>query len=331
MAILDPNFPCFTQPAWLRHPPHQWQAGTLDRVGLHEAAARLLSADGFDSACQGFAENTLATYDANQQALNKIMREAPRFALMAFVMYLHHYRGRGEPGVTYTRVKELFALGSKSGVLATPTRIKAMFGLAKMAGQLRPARAAAADKRMRVLEPSEKFIEPAQVWLRGCLEAVARVAPLLHPPAELIAKPGFLGEVMSYNVYAYMHDGFILYEELPQIKRMMSRENGYLTLMEILRSLRRVDDAWMACAPSAALARRFAMARGTTRNLLAYGAQQGWLITTARGGHALTLSDAFADVCRRWVALEIVWTAGFANAAVRHLDCVPQPEQLPHP
>lgn len=325
MAILDPNFACFTQPAhtqsaWLHHPPHQWQAGTLDRAALHDAAERLLSADGFEAACKGFAENTLATYGENQQALNKIMREAPRFALMAFVMYLHHHRGRGEPGVTYTRVKEIFALGSRSGVLATPTRIKAMFGLAKMAGQLRPAVPAAADKRMRVLEPTGKFIEPAQVWLRGCLEAVARAAPLIQSPAELIATPGFLGEVMSYNVYAYMHDGFILYEELPAIKLMMSRENGYLTLMEMLRSLRCVDGVWQAHAPSVALARRFAMARGTIRNLLEYCEQQGWLRVAARGGHALTLSEEFATVCRRWVALEIAWTAGFANAAAVRLN-----------
>jgi hypothetical protein len=320
MAILDPNFSGFAQPSWLRHLPHQWQPCTLDRARLHGEAGRLLSTDGFEAACKGFAENTLATYDKSQQALNKIMREAPRFALMAFVMYLHHHRGRGEPGVTYTRVKEIFALGSRSGVLATPTRIKAMFGLAKMAGQLRPAVAAAADKRVRVLEPTEKFIQPAEVWLRGCLEAVARAAPLIQSPAELIAKPGFLGEVMSYNVHAYMHDGFILYEELPPIQLMMSRENGYLTLMEILRSMRLVNGVWLARAPSVALAKRFAMARGTIRNLLAYGEHQGWLRAVSRGGHALTLSDEFANVCRRWVALEIVWTAGFANAAALRLD-----------
>lgn len=320
MAILGPNSARYAQPAWLRHLPHQWQAGTLDRAKLHGDAGRLLCAAGFDAACRGFAENTLATYDKNQQALNKIMREAPRFALMAFVMYLHHHRGRGEPGVTYTRVKEIFALGSRSGVLATPTRIKAMFGLAKMAGQLRPAVPAATDKRMRVLEPTEKFIAPAQVWLRGCLEAVARAAPLVQSPAELIATPGFLGEVMSYNVYAYMHDGFILYEELPPIKLIMSRENGYLTLMEMVRSLRFVDGAWQAHAPSVALAKRFAMARGTIRNLLAYCEQQGWLRAAARGGHALTLSEEFATVCRSWVALEIVWTAGFANAAAVRLN-----------
>jgi len=95
----------------------------------------------------------------------------------------------------------------------------------------------------------------------------------------------------------------------------MFRENGYLTLMEILRTMRFADGGYIAQAPSVQLAKKFSMSRSTVRRLLAECEELGWLSISERGGHTLLLTDNFATQCRRWVALEIVWMAGLANAA----------------
>jgi hypothetical protein len=291
----------------------------LDRPALYAHVDHALTLPGFHDACRGFAENMLAAYSSNW-LLNKIAREVPRFALMAFVMYLHHRRGLDGPGVTYTRIQELYARGSVVGILASPTRVKAMLGLAVAVGQLR--RVEAPDRRVKLLEPTEKMIAPTLHWLESYLDAVGRATPLAKSPQALVAMPDLLGELMTYCVHAYVHDRFGLSEPFPAVHYFLSRENGYVTLMEITRTLRFEQGEWRAQAPSMALSKKFSMARATVRNLLANAEQQGWLIGNARGGHQLILSADFATVCYRWVALEITWMAGLANAAAVRLDGV---------
>jgi len=317
MANLTPNVQHYAQPQWLHHPPHQWEAGTLNRQALYAFVDQSLLAPGAHGACRGFAENMLAAYESNW-LLNKITREIPRFALMGFVMYLHHRRGLDEPGVTYTRIQELYARGSNAGILASPTRVKAMLGLAVVAGQLR--RVESSDRRVKLLEPTEKLITPALHWLESYLNAVGRAVPLIKSPQELVAMPDILGELMTYIVHAYVHDCFGLSEAFPSVHYFLLRENGYLTLMEIIRTLHFEKGEWCAQAPSVILSKRFSMARGTVRNLLAKSEEQGWLIVGTRGGYQLIVSDAFATLCYRWVTLELVWMGGLINAAAVKLD-----------
>ncbi|MFZ2450025.1 MAG: hypothetical protein WAW36_05855 [Methylovulum miyakonense] len=316
MANLNPNLKYHSQPKWLNSPAHEWKTGTLDRQVLYECADLLQLTPNFHDACRGFAENMLDAYASNW-LLNKIAREIPRFALMGFVMYLHHRRGLDGPGVTYTRIQELYALGSNQGILASPTRVKAMLGLAVVAGQLR--RVESSDRRVKLLEPTEKMIGPALHWLESYLDAVGRAVPLIKSPQELAATPEILGELMTYIVYAYRHDRFGLSEAFPAIDYFLLRENGYVTLMEITRSMRFEQGEWYAQAPSVILSKNFSMARGTVRNLLAYSEKQGWLTNCARGGHKITLSSDFATSCQRWVSLEMVWMGGLINAAAVNL------------
>lgn len=312
MAILTPNLQHYAQPHWLHTQPDQWRPGTLNRQALYDHADQSLLTPGFHDACRGFAENMLASYESNW-LLNRIVREIPRFALMGFVMYLHHRRGIDEPGVTYTRIQDLYAMGSNAGILASPTRVKAMLSFAVMAGQLR--RVESPDKRVKLLEPTEKMLAPSLHWLESYLEAVGRAVPLIKSPQALAATPGMLGELMTFHVHAYMHDRFGLSEAFPAVDYFLHRENGYMTLMEIIRTLRFEEGEWRAQAPSVILSKKFSMARGTVRNLLASAEERGWLISSTRGGHKLIIADAFASLCYRWVSLEMVWMGGLANAA----------------
>jgi hypothetical protein len=324
VADAPPSASTWVRPAWLRHPAAQWQRGTLDRDALAAAVERRRASATFAGAPAQFAATMVDTFESSW-ALNRLMREAPRLALIGFILYLHHRRGHDEAGVTFSRIRELFAMGSDAGVLATPTRIKAMLGLAQMAGHLRRVPQTGADRRRKVLEPTDRLFEPALRWKRHYFGVVGRFAPLLAPPERVPPDPLFLCQYMTFAVSGYIHDGFTLYERSAPMRHFLSRENGYLVAMEITRTMTRDphSGAWRAAAPSVTLARRFAVARGTVRNILAHAQREGWLEVRERGGHEVVLDPAFAEELQRWVALEIEWSSTLANEAATALGRVP--------
>jgi hypothetical protein len=108
-------------------------------------------------------------------------------------------------------------------------------------------------------------------------------------------------------------------EAYPELYFFLDRENGYMTLLEIIRTLRFESGEWRAQAPSVILSKKFSMARATVRNLLSHSESQGLLSRNVRGDQALTLSNAFAETLYRWVVLELTWMAGMINAAAVRL------------
>jgi hypothetical protein len=315
------------RPDWLAHMPHHWQRGTLNRQALIHAAVNLQNSSSFDALMRSFATDVQAAYQSSW-AINRVMREHARFAMMCMVMHLHHNAGKeGLPhvkGVTYSGISELFATGvhTQAGVLASPTRIKAMLGIARLSGLLVPSHHVA-DKRMKVLMPTPKMLEPGLAWMHGALRALES-AGLLHASAQdMVSQPGMLGEVLSYNVLAYVHDHFTLHEIFSPMRRFMARDNGYVTLLQIIRTLQLQDGRWLASAAPQELSERFQASRSTVRNVLAMAQREGWIAQMERGGHALQLSESFALQCRAWVAHEVVWMAGLSNAAWQRFQNTP--------
>jgi hypothetical protein len=312
------------RPDWLAHMPHHWQRGTLNRQALIHAAANLQNSSSFDALMHSFATQVQAAYQSSW-AINRVMREHARFAMMCMVMYLHHNAGKeGLPhvkGITYSGIRELFAAGvhTQAGVLASPTRIKAMLGIARLSGLLVPSQHVA-DKRMKVLMPTPKMLEPGLAWMHGALRALES-AGLLHASAQdMVSQPGMLGEVLSYNVLAYQHDHFTLHEIFEPMRHFMAKDNGYVTMLEIIAHLHQSDGKWWSSASPAALASRFKASRSTVRNALLMAQREGWIAQMERGGHALQLSESFAQQCRAWVAHEAVWMAGLSSAAWQRLQ-----------
>jgi hypothetical protein len=326
---------------WLMHPPHLWRKGTVDRAALLLAADQLRAHPGFEKAYQQYAEQIQKTIVTNW-ALNRVMHEMGRCAVTAFALYLHHSRQTGmwgEVGVTYSRVIELFAAGAltQEGSLASPSRIKALLGIAEMAGQLEryvpepsapssanedgiPAKNDSRDRRLRLLRPTKALTEPSLLWLHSFLQCIEPVTPLAMSPESMVSLPGFLGEVMSYHVLAYVHDQCTPREDFDRVHQFIQRNGSYLTLHEIMRNLRRQNDVWISSAHPLELSKRLGISRNTIRNLLIESEQKGWLRIVDRGAHHIELSDAFADQCERWLACEIVWMAGLANAAALRLQ-----------
>jgi hypothetical protein len=304
-------------PAWLRHAPDDWRDNTLDRDGLHRAVAKLRCHPNFSQAMRQYAAHTLSSFQSNW-ALNRLMKEQGRYAFLVFVLYLHHARdgANTNSGVTYTSLCELFAQNTAYGPLASPTRIKLMISLGRIRGQL--VLLPSADQRLRVLQPTKKMIEPTAEWLRGFLEAAAMVKALPPFPQDYEGRAHLLGAVMSYTVFAYQRSQFIMYEPCPEVREFTKRDNGYLVLMMMIERMQypaAPGGDIQTAVPTLEFAKRYAVSRGTVRNVLGFAEQQGWIKQTKRGGHEIIVSPAFAETCERWVALELEWMGEMASAA----------------
>jgi hypothetical protein len=327
--------------AWLTREPHLWQPGTVDRAALLLAADLLRAHADFVKAYGQYTEQIQKVIVTNW-ALSRVMHEMGRCGITAFTLYLHHSRETGmwgEVGVTYARVIELFAAGAltKEGALASPSRIKAMLGIAEIAGHLErytPALLAKSqdaiaeqndrqdrfDRRLRLLRPTAELTEPSLLWLHSFLQCIEPMTPLVMSPKIMVKLPGFLGEVMSYHVLAYVHDQCTPREDFECVHQFIQRNGSFLTLLEIMRNLRRENGIWISSAHPYALAKRLGISRNTIRNLLVESEQKGWLRIIDRGAHHIELSDSFANECERWLACEMVWMAGLANAAALRLQ-----------
>lgn len=318
---------------WLVRAPHLWQKGTVNRAALHLAVNQLLARPDFAQTYQHYAAHTQKTIVTNW-ALNRVMHELGRCAVTAFTLYLDHSRQTGmwgEVGATYARVTELFAAGAltKEGALASPTRIKALLGMAEAAGHLeRYLPIEQVDRRMKLLRPTASLTQPSLLWLRSVLQCIEPVMPLVMSPQAMVNLPGFLGEVMSYHVLAYVHDQYTPREDFDWVQQFIHRNGSYLTLLEIMANLRCQNGVWLSSAAPTALVKRLSTSRSTIRNLLVESEQNGWLRIVDRGAHNIELSAAFAAHCERWLACEMVWMAGVANAAALRLTS-PAPAPLP--
>jgi hypothetical protein len=321
--------------AWLEREPHLWRKGTVSRVALACEADQLRAHPDFAKTYRHYAAQTQKTI-VNNWALNRVMCELGRCALTAFTLYLHHSKQTGmwgEVGVTYARITELFAAGAltKEGALASPSRIKALLGMAEIAGHIEryvPSLPVAShniytskvDRRMKLLRPTAELTQPSLLWLRSFLQCIEPVTPLVMSPDAMVSLPNFLGEVMSYHVLSYVHDQYTPREEFDSVQQFIQRSGSYLTLLEIMSNLRRENGVWVSSAAPVALAKRLNISRNTIRNLLVESEQKGWMRIIDRGAHHIELSDAFADECERWLACEMVWMAGVANAAALRLQ-----------
>jgi len=143
--------------------------------------------------------------------------------------------------------------------------------------------------------------------------------PLPAPPMAMVARPGLVGEVFSYRTAALGEDRFVLWELAPEMRWVLPHDQGYRTFLHLLRVSRLQGDG-TALVPLTAteLAARAGAARGTVRQLLDHATAQGWFEAEAPPRH-WRLSAKAVRASHHWVALELLWMQGLANAAWQRL------------
>lgn len=302
-------------PSWIKPLVMGWQPGTLNRDGLYLSAKTLHQHPSFLDASKKFASNMLEAFEKHPP-LNRLLRNEGQLAFAAFILMLHHSRDPEDPssGATYSRMVEMFGLLG----IGSPTLIKAIIALARLRGHVHYV--ATADRRLKVLEPTDRLIHVLRVWFCANLNAIESIEPLPMPSEEIALIPGLMEQTFTYSVQAYIHDRFILSENFPPVRAFMQRTHGYLVLMALIHSkyLGR-DGQWYASVPVGDLANRLMLSRGSVRNFLNMAKSEGWLSQVGKGGHDVLLSNDFATMCDDWMSLEFAWMAGLAPMAFSRL------------
>lgn len=297
-------------PAWLNAHPRNWQAGTLDRDGLHAAALALTNHPQFDQVRVEFITQFLHSFDGHA-VMRRVTRGIPLYFLVIFSFYLHHNKDPAAPGsgVTLTALQELFARGSaglgSKVIFASPTKVKDMLAHSRLQGLFRDS-AHSVDKRIRLLEPTALLTDAFADWILGYLRGSAL---LLTPPVSLLPhslSPALTHTLFSYRVRAYMQDGFTTTERFATVRQFMTREHGYSVFLRLMQTVRLEGGQYVATAPTSELATYRSIARATVRNTLAEAQAAGHL-QTERGGNRVVLTQAFYDMAQHWFAVEMLW------------------------
>lgn len=314
------------QPRWLKHPPHRWQPGTLDRAALDAAATALAQGPGFDALARRFAERWLGTLDAHPE-LRAVFRNSARYLLLVQCVVLHHRRDAADPrsGPTPTALLDFYAHTLRGKLAVSRSQVQAMVAHARLLALLQAAETAA-DRRLQPLRPTPKLQRILQDWVAGFLQA-AWGEPALRlpaPPQAMAAQPGLVGEMFSYRMAALREDRFVLWEAAPGMRWVLAHDYGYRAFLHLLQASRpQPDGTALVPLTTAELAARAGVARGTVRQLLAGAAAQGWFEAGAPPRH-WRLSAEGVRMARHWVALELLWMHGLAGAAWERLT-VPEP------
>lgn len=291
--------------------PPSFTGSDLDRGRLAAAALAVTRHENFAPALALFCRNVVAAFEAAPVA-NQLMGQAGRFAMLAVIIALDaEYRaGRDAVGATVTRLAQL--LGRRR--LASPGRVHAMAAFLRQARMIEAA-GRGADHRHRRLRPTALMIDQAARWVESSLSPCRMVDEIPAPVHDLVARPDFVAQFFVHMVAPFVREGFILYDDFPEVERLMQRTGGYVLMIDMLRTaVRTPGGAFVADIPPEAVAARMSISRAQVRSLLALAESEGWL---TRGRRVAELDAGFAATLQRWVATELAWGADLARRAAR--------------
>jgi hypothetical protein len=185
----------------------------------------------FPDALRAFATAAVEQYRGNR-LINLIANDRGRILLTMFALYLHNTRRDEDPGsgLTAARLQAMFV---ETG-LGSPGRAKALVALMSWGGYLEPA-PASRDRRVRLLQPTQRMLEMHSARWRAALRAIGLVSPEAAQGDARFDEPGFLH---AYTI-AYVNQfvgGFRLLDYGPELQLFSDRNAGFPIMFNILIS-----------------------------------------------------------------------------------------------
>jgi hypothetical protein len=246
---------------------------------------------------------------------NLISNDRGRFVLALAPLYFHYTRRSDEPasGLTATRLKQ-FAV--EQGV-CSPGRTAAMIALMRWAGMIAPA-PAAADRRVRLLVPTDKLIDMhRERWLHQ-LQAASLVLPELADSLAHFDHPAFAPAFAVAQTEQYL-SGFRFVDHAPELSLFIERNAGLLVLASILLAAAPGDGMpprEPVTVSAAALARQFHVSRTHVITLLR-DAVAAHLLEREGSGHRLRMLPDLREATEKFFAAAFLYNRAAANVALR--------------
>ena len=220
----------------------------------------------FAEALRATASTSVMLYRGSRLT-NLISNDRGRFVLALAPLYFHYTRRSDEPasGLTATRLKQ-FAV--EQGVCSAG-RAAAMIALMRWAGMIAPA-PAAADRRVRLLVPTDRLIGMHRERWRHQLQAASLVVPELSESLLHFDDPAFAPAFAIAQTEQYL-SGFRFVDHAPELSLFIERNAGLLVLASILLAAAAGDGMpprEPVIVSAAALARQFHVSRTHVITLL---------------------------------------------------------------
>jgi hypothetical protein len=267
----------------------------------------------FADAMMQAARNAVELYQGSRLT-NLIANDRGRFILSIAPLYLHATRQPGDSasGFTATRLKQ-FAVNQE---ICSAGRAAAMLALMRWAGMIAPA-PAAADRRVRLLEPTERLIGMHRVRWRRQLQAAALVLPDLATAADRLDNPAFVSAFAVAQTRQFI-DGFRFKNLVPELSLFFERSAGLLILACLLLASAAEDgtpgEAQVA-ASSAGLAKRFHVSRTHVITLL-HDAVVAGLIMREASGNRIRVLPGLLDASERFFSAVFLYNQTAAQEAL---------------
>lgn len=293
----------------------------VDRAAIAAEAEANLRDSRFEEAVALFAAAGIEPIAENRR-LGKLMCNVARYTLALAVLHLDATGGPNGEGATASNLRTMLTTGQ----FASDNWVKHGVRVFARAGYF-DRFPASRDRRAIQVVPSEMMIRIAQEAIVPTLAAIGVLAPLPLPAEELARTPGFIAAMATHTIVPYLTDGFTSLEGFPEIRELVRHDYGWPVYCAVVASLRREPDGTIiAEVPALALSRRIGMSRNQSRCILERFRKTGQIIEIGRGGHRVTLTPHFADVCRRHVAHDLACWNRVVRAAAADLGLMTKTE-----
>lgn len=250
----------------------------------HLAYRALLDHPALPAARKVYLDAFLSLY-GDDRFLTRLLIETSRFLVFTLVVVLAagHDPMRRETWLTIGRLKRAMAgIGQ-----ASDRQIDALVARLREVGFL-TAEPLAADRRVRILAPTERMLAHDRAWL------AAHYAPLAHLSPDHDYAPALRGDP-AYQVahrrtsLAFMAVGARLMLGEADMMLFFDRAAGHLVLAALLQAAMADPDQVAAPVPYATVGDRFGVSRTHVRQLLEAAAARGLVRLQARGGRAVEI------------------------------------------
>ena len=258
-----------------------------------DAVAALRRHPRFPDALRAFGTMVVGLYRGNR-LINLITNDRGRLLFAIFAIYLHYARRADDPasGLTAARLQSLFA---ETG-LGSPGRVKALITLMHWGGYIEDA-PAARDRRIRVLQPTEKMLAVHRERWRGALGAAGLVLPEAAQGLARFDEPGFQRAYVIAQASEFQ-GGFRLLDHGPELQLFADRNAGFPIVLGILLAAPPEDGMPPTGAipvSASALAKRFHVSRSQVTRLLHDAQAAGLLERSGTSEMRVRFTPRFAE------------------------------------
>jgi DNA-binding MarR family transcriptional regulator len=297
----------YTDPRW-----DAWSRIDADAVAVVRRHPR------FADALRAFATSAVALYRGSR-LINLLTNDRGRALLAMFAVYLHYTRRPDDPasGLTAARLQSLFV---ETG-LGSAGRAKALITLMRWGGYVEDA-PASRDRRVKVLQPTEKMLAMHRERWRGALGAAGLMLPEAAQAHARFDEPGFLRAYAIAQVSEFQ-GGFRLLDHGPELQLFSDRNAGFPIMFSILLSAPPEDGMPPTGAipvSASALAKRFHVSRTQVTRLLHDAQAAGLLERSGTTEMRVRFTPRFAENFEKLFGSLLLAHAACARHALGDID-----------